>query len=182
MCRISIARLASTSLVFMLCETPAPAWKGSTRKLSISVCCRAAAFVSRRVERQAEDLVRGLDDRRGDVRLQPAGLAVGPRGGLLDLHRGPHECDVRPSAADREVVDGALGLDAEVGVRRNLEGAQRILFSSCFGHLQSVGRPTGWPRSPLRGRGAGNRKGQRHGIPPASLAVRHSRPYASAGA
>jgi hypothetical protein len=35
------ARLASTSLVFMLWLTPAPAWKGSTRKLSISSACSA---------------------------------------------------------------------------------------------------------------------------------------------
>ena len=44
-----MARLASTSLVFMLWLTPAPAWKGSTRKLSISSACRRALVLATEV-------------------------------------------------------------------------------------------------------------------------------------
>ena len=69
-----MARLASTSLVFMLWLTPAPAWNGSTRKLSISVACSWRPADVLRVRPQAEELVGGLDDRVGHLLRQAAGL------------------------------------------------------------------------------------------------------------
>ena len=57
-----MARLASTSLVFMLWLTPAPAWNGSTRKASMSRAWCALRLRCVGVGRQAQDLVGGLDD------------------------------------------------------------------------------------------------------------------------
>ena len=117
--RISIARLASTSLVFMLCDTPAPAWNGSTRKLSTSVSWQLAFA-------QAEHLVGGLDDGVGEVVREPARLPIGPRRGLLDVDGGRDERRIGQASADRKVADRALRLDAVIGVGGNLELAQRI--------------------------------------------------------
>ncbi len=57
-----MARLASTSLVFMLWLTPAPAWKGSTRKASIEAGLERPRLRRGGIGDEAEDLVGGLHD------------------------------------------------------------------------------------------------------------------------
>ena len=110
----------------MLWLTPAPAWNGSTRKLSISVACELASLGRAALGGQAQDLVGGADDGAGQLVRQASGGVVGACRGLLDLDRGAHQRRVGPAAADREVADGARGLDAVVGVGRHLELAQRV--------------------------------------------------------
>jgi hypothetical protein len=125
-CSSSMARLASTSLAFMLWLVPAPAWNGSMRKLSISsrllggpggregrpswdrrvASARSSPFRQRGRRRfgvgRAEDLVGCLDDRVAELLGQAAGGHVGARRGLLDLDDGPDEGRVRPGPGDRE--------------------------------------------------------------------------------
>ncbi len=125
-----MARLASTSLVFMLWLTPAPAWNGSTRNASMSSACCARPVGRVAIRREAEDLVRGPHDGIGEMVRQAARGVVGARRGLLDLDRGTHERDVRAAAADGEVPDGARRLDAVVGVGGDLQLAQRIALDA----------------------------------------------------
>ena len=140
-----MARLASTSLAFMLWLVPAPAWNGSMRKLSMSSACLAAraaskpAFIGSEPRASAsssmaaaahEDLVGGLDDRVPQILGQPARGHVRASGRLLDLDDGPDQGGMRTCARDREVVDAARGLDAVVGAVGNLEVAQRVLLDS----------------------------------------------------
>ena len=134
-----MARLASTSLVFMLWLTPAPAWKGSTRKASMRRACRRlASGVSRigarpRISSAAWTMASQSASGRRPV------CVVGARRGLLDLDRGTDERDVRPPAADREVADRALRLDAVVGVRGHLQRAQRVALEAVAGARSVAG-------------------------------------------
>ena len=82
---------------------------------------------------EAEDLVGGLHDGLGQVVGEAAGLVVRARGRLLDVDAGADERDVRSAAADREVADRALRLDAVVGVLGHLQRAQWVPFEAVAG-------------------------------------------------
>ena len=82
------------------------------------------------VRREAQDLVRGTHDGGGELVGQPPGGVVGPGSGLLDLDRGTHQRDVGTAAADGEVADGARRLDPVVGIRRDLQLAERVALGA----------------------------------------------------
>ena len=76
--------------------------------------------------------------------IEPAERGVGARAGLLDEHGGGDERRRRLEPADREVVDGALGLHPVVRVGGNVQLAEGIALeraSRAFdprGHLPSI--------------------------------------------
>ena len=84
-----------------------------------------------------QDLLGGRHDRVCLLAIENAELGVGPRRGDLDPGHRAHHFHVKPLTADREVGDGARGLDAVVGVGRDLEGAQGIFLGP--GRLRARG-------------------------------------------
>jgi len=72
-----------------------------------------------------ENLVRRFDDGRGDVGLQPGEGRVRLGRGFLDEDGCGDEVRRRAQSADREVVDGALRLDAVVRLGWDLDFAER---------------------------------------------------------
>ena len=86
--------------------------------------------------RAVQDLVARGDDGVPSLVVQPTGLGVGDRLGLLDADHGPDEGEERPVAADRIVLDAPLCLGAPEGVCRNGDLAESVL-------LGPAGRGTG---------------------------------------
>ena len=120
---VSLARLASTSLTFMLWEVPAPAWYTSTMNWSC--------------QRPSDDLPRRRHDGVADGRAQPAERHVRLSGGQLHLGRGDDQRRVGPQPADREILHRARRLNAVVGIRWNRPFSQRIpLRSRLHGRLR----------------------------------------------
>ena len=99
--RIWLARLAITSLTFMLWLVPAPAWNGSTTNWS--ACLPSSTSWAAR------------DDGAGELGVEQAQVAVDLGGGALDHRHAPDEGRVGLHAADGEVQHGALGLRAIAG-------------------------------------------------------------------
>ena len=85
-----MARLASTSLTFMLVEVPAPAWNTSSGNCS-SQWPPSTSSAARTIP--PAPLV------------ERAGRGVGERGGLLDLDVGADEAGGRPLRADLEGLE-----------------------------------------------------------------------------
>jgi hypothetical protein len=98
------------------------------------------------VEAPLDHLVGGPHDRLGQARVQASRVAVHDRCGLLEDRLGPHDLDrhaVGLGPADREVVQGSLGLGAPVPVGGDLDRAHRI-------RLDAVRRFHGAPIVPGR--------------------------------
>lgn len=77
-----------------------------------------------------DDLVCGLDDRLGDIVLDELEVAIGLCGGLLDDTERADESPAERDSRNGEVLDGALGLCAPVGVFRYLHLTEAVLLES----------------------------------------------------
>ncbi len=121
----SVARVASTSLVFMFDEVPEPVWKTSTGKWASqrpSATSAAASWIA-----------------CGHLRLQDAEVGVDLRGRRLDAGE---RLDVGPLerlAADREVLHRPLGLAAVLRVLRDPHLAHRVVLDPPLLRLVSHG-------------------------------------------
>jgi hypothetical protein len=93
-----LARVAITSLAFMLVEVPLPVWKMS------STNC-ASSF-------PVDHLVGGALDGAADLGREQPHFHVGARARLLDGAQRVDEAPRKADAADREVLDRALRLRA----------------------------------------------------------------------
>jgi hypothetical protein len=72
------------------------------------------------------------DDRVGQLSIEPAGLFVGERRGLLDLDHGVDERGEGTEPGDGVVFNGAQGLDAVEGVNGDGLLAEGVLFDACL--------------------------------------------------
>ena len=118
--RICIARLAITSLAFMLVLVPLPVWKTSTGKCSSSLpsaTSPAAAMIAAAVRA-----------------LQPAGLVVHARGGGLDQPIAAMNSPRHRPARDREILHRPLGLGTVQGVGGHLHLAERVALRAFGSH------------------------------------------------
>ena len=105
----------------MLLDVPEPVWKTSTRN------CVVVLAVG--------DLVRRLDDRVGQRLVQLAAVAVHLGGGLLDEGQRPDHPAGQAQPADREVLDGPLGLGAVERIGGHFDLAERVgLDAAVVGH------------------------------------------------
>ena len=93
-------------------------------------CRRQTKIAELIAQLAAEDFVARRDDRRRDLRGEPAQRGVGLGGGLLDENRGSDEIRMRVETADRKVGDGACGLDAVVRIRGHLQLTERVAFDA----------------------------------------------------
>jgi hypothetical protein len=117
-----LARVAITSLAFMLELVPEPVWKISTGK-----CCMKSPS-SRPCAASTDGLaLRGAELVEFDVGLGGGGFGQDQRADELRRHR---------LAADREVVDRALGLRAVESVHRHLQFAHAVALDTSLGHLK----------------------------------------------
>ena len=114
------ARVAITSLAFMLDEVPEPVWKTSIGNWS---SCRPA-ITSSAAATMAVD----------DVRGQYAELGVGHRGRPLDLGQRSDMGGREPASGDREVLHRPLGLGRVQGVLRHPHLAHRVVLDPETGH------------------------------------------------
>ena len=73
------------------------------------------------------------------VREQPE-RAVDLGGRALDRRHAPDERAPGPQARDREVEDGALGLNAVEGLGRDLDLAKRVFFGAEVSHVSSLSK------------------------------------------
>jgi hypothetical protein len=80
-----------------------------------------------------EDLVSRLDDRGGDVAVQPPQSGVGAGARLLDEHGRGHQLRWCRQPADGEILNSAPGLDAVVGACRDPYFAQRVALETGAG-------------------------------------------------
>ena len=110
--RISIARLAMTSLAFMLVCVPLPVCQTTSGKVV--------------VELALDDLVAGLDDGLRLLGREDAALGVDDRAGLLEDAEGADHLPREALAADLEVGEGAFGLGAPVPIGRHLDLAHGV--------------------------------------------------------
>ena len=113
-----IARLAITSLAFMLVCVPEPVWNTTSGNSSSQLA--------------VDHLLRGPDDQVDLLLGQLAELAVGERRALLEDAEG---ADHRPAPAealdaDREVAMRPLGLRAPQAVGRDLDVSERVFFDA----------------------------------------------------
>ena len=122
---ISMARLAITSLAFMLDWVPDPVCQTTSGKVV--------------VELAVDDLLRGLDDGVGQPHVQLAAFLVGLGAGALDHAERADDGQGLFLPADGEVQDRPLRLRAPVLVGWHLEGAEAVGFGSGGCH----GRPSG---------------------------------------
>ncbi|EMA65853.1 30S ribosomal protein S5 [Halorubrum kocurii JCM 14978] len=98
-----------------------------------------------------DDLVGGGDDRVGGVVVDEVQVAVRLRGRLLDDAERADEPPAHRDPRDREVLDGALGLRAPVGVRRHLHLAEAVLLRAVvFAHTCA------FPRDRVKATGSGH--------------------------
>ena len=71
-------------------------------------------------------------DRVGEARLEEAELGVDPRRVLLDEGEGPHHRQRHRQGRYGKVLDGALGLGAPVGPRRQADLPHRVGLEALF--------------------------------------------------
>src|SRR3974390_1617482 len=76
----------------------------------------------------ALNLLGGLDNGVGGSSVEQAEIAIGFGGGLLHHRDGADERGMRAESADREVLDGAGGLDAVINVGGNFFQAEGVFF------------------------------------------------------
>ena len=119
----SIARLAITSLTFMLLEVPEPVWKTSMGNWSSNF----PSATSRQAAQQGLDLsvVQRLFPGTGQL----AQVAVGHGAGPLDQPQGMDQLR-RKGARNGEILHGPLRLGAVVRLGGHLDLAHRIAFNS----------------------------------------------------
>ncbi len=77
------------------------------------------------------NLPAGRDDRLPLLRGEISQFEIGESAGLLDEGKGPDQARADRPAADGKITDRAPGVDAPVGVDRDLQDAEEILFPSC---------------------------------------------------
>ena len=84
------------------------------------------------VQRAANDLVAGDDDRAGSLAVDHAELGVGLRRGLLHVGESPHEVgDVADRlSADREVLDRAGAVHAPIRIGRDVLVAEKVVLAT----------------------------------------------------
>lgn len=97
-----------------------------------------------------DDFVGGSDDRVGGVVIDEAQIAVGLRGGLLDDAERADEPAAHRDPRDGEVLDGALGLCAPVGVRRYLHLSEAVLLRAVV-----LTHTCAFPRDRVKATGSG---------------------------
>ena len=85
-----------------------------------------------------EDLIRSGNDGSGKSWLEPSERFVGFGRSLFYENRRRDECRRRREAADREVLDGAGGLAAEIGADGDADVADRVMFDAEFPHRLSI--------------------------------------------
>ena len=113
-----MARLAITSLAFMLVWVPRAGLEHDERELAVQL--------------PVDHLLGGPDDQVDLLRRQLAQLAVGQGRALLEDAEGADHGPAPAVAlhADREIDVGPLGLGAPEMIRRDLDVAQHVLFGS----------------------------------------------------
>ena len=114
------ARVAITSLAFMLELVPEPVWKTSSGN---SPSCSPATIASA-ASTMACACSWVTHPQRG----------VGARGGRLDVRQRLDVPGLERQAADREVLDRALGLGPPEGVARHLDLAHGVVLGACLAH------------------------------------------------
>ena len=113
---ISLARLAITSLAFMLVWVPEPVCQTTSGK-----CI---------VELAGDHFGRGRGDRLAELLVELAELHVGLRRRLLQQAEGADQRDRHALAADLEILQRPLGLRAPIAVGRHLDVAHGIGFDA----------------------------------------------------
>ena len=128
----SVARVAMTSLVFMLLDVPEPVWKTSIGKCSSQSPCATSP--------------RRLGDRAGDLGVEHAEVGVDAGGRALDGGEGADQLPLDGGAGDREVLDGALRLGPPLGPRRDAHLSHGVVLDAVVGAALVCGRPAAGPR------------------------------------
>ena len=90
-------------------------------------------------EAARQNFVRRLPDDVGDLPIEPPEVRIRFGGRLFHENGGGDEVGRRSQPADREILDGARGLHAEVRVGRHLALSERITFGA-VAHKGQVGR------------------------------------------
>ena len=111
-----MARLAMTSLAFMLVEVPEPVWKMSSTNSAVPL--------------SIGDLLGGLDDGRGQFRFESAQFLVGQGGVLFDQAQRADEGARETQVADGKILHGPRRLRAVIGAGGDLHRPHGIAFSS----------------------------------------------------
>ena len=117
--RISIARFEITSLAFMFDCVPEPVCQTTSGKCWSSLPS-ITSFAA-------------LTIASPSLRVEPAEAHVGLRRGALDDAERPHDRLGHALAADREVLDRALGLRAPVAVGRNVDRSEGVGLDAHLG-------------------------------------------------
>ena len=86
------------------------------------------------VELTLDDLLRGLDDRLADFRVEPAERHVGLGGGSLDDAERAHDRSRLLFPADLEIAERALRLRAPVAGGVDLDRAEGVGFGAGLLH------------------------------------------------
>ena len=125
------------------------------------------------------DLGGGRRDGASDVPLEVAEIQIGFGGGLLDKPEGLDEPTAEALAADREVLEGSLGLRAIEGIGRHPDLAERIaLDSKVVGHRVDLRESDPVPLNEARGTDVVRRVRSMFRVRPASrLADSGPNPY-----
>ena len=90
------------------------------------------------VKLAVDHLLRRGDDGIGDGRIQQTKVFVHDGGGLLHITEGFDERATERNTADREILNGALGLGFVIGVLGDLDFSHRIFFDPVFcSHVSS---------------------------------------------
>ena len=113
-----MARLAITSLTFMLVCVPEPVCQTDERKLI--------------VELAVDDFLRRLHDRLGAPRIEQAELAIDFGGGALDQRQRRDQRPRHALVADAEIIARPLGLRAPIVIGRNFDRAEAVGFGAGF--------------------------------------------------
>ncbi len=91
-----------------------------------------------------DDLVCGVDDCTGGLRIEKVKIVVCLRGGLLDDAECANEASAEADTRDGEVLDCPLGLGTPVGVGRDLHLAETVRFRAVIlAHTEANGRIRG---------------------------------------
>ncbi len=105
-----------TSFAFMFVLVPEPVWNTSIGKVRVVLACG--------------DLGRGRVDGGGHVGLQQIEARVGAGRGLLHEPERADEAAGHREAADREILDGSLGLGAPQGIGRDRQLAHAVALGT----------------------------------------------------
>ena len=112
----SVARVAMTSLVFMLLDVPGAGLEDVDREVLVPLAAGHAR--------------RGLGDRVGDLAVEHAEVGVDRGGRALDGGQGADQLPLDGGAGDREVLDGPLGLRPPLGPRRDADLAHGVVLDA----------------------------------------------------